>query len=67
MTFWDAATSASRSKTCVRNLSGSCRVELTRHRRRPDRHLLQTSLHLSRFRLTNTISDMFLKPRPSAT
>ena len=41
------------------------RVELARHRRRPGRHVLQTGLHLSRFRLT-TILDMLLKLRPSA-
>ncbi len=42
------------------------RVELARHRRRPGRHVLQTGLHLSRFRLT-TILNVSMKLRPSAT
>ena len=41
-------------------------VELTRHSRRPGCYVLQTGLHLSRFRLT-TILDMSLQVRPSAT
>jgi len=42
------------------------RVEQARHRRRAGRHVLQTGLHLSCFRLT-TILDVSLELKPSAT
>ena len=59
----DAATSASRSRTCVCSRSGSPRVEQARHRRRPSCCALRIRSHLPRSRLiTRFIRILKLRP-----